>query len=648
VSMEVTEKVIPGVSLFTDDDIYLFKEGNHFKLYDKMGSHVMEHDGKKGTYFAVWAPNAESVSVIGGFNNWDTGKHKLFPRLDSSGIWEGFLPADLSGHMYKYRIQSRFMGYGADKGDPYSYFWEKPPKTSSIVWDLDYKWEDQEWMKNRHKNNALDAPMSVYEAHMGSWKKQGAHSLSYRELAKDLVEYLKETGFTHVEFMPVNEHPFYGSWGYQVGGYFAPTSRFGTPQDFMYLIDCLHKNNIGIILDWVPSHFPTDEFGLGFFDGTHLYEHEDKRKGFHPDWKSNIFNYGRNEVKNFLISNALFWLEKYHIDGLRVDAVASMLYLDYSRKSGEWEPNKYGGKENLEAISFLKRMNEVVYKEFPGVQTIAEESTSYAMVSKPIYAGGLGFGMKWNMGWMHDILFFMSRDPVYRKYDFNQLTFSMMYAFSENFMLSLSHDEVVHLKGSLFGKMPGSNWDKAANLRILLGYMFGHPGKKTLFMGAEFGQTGEWDFNNSLEWHLLNDPLHAGIKRWMSDLNRVYRTEPALYEVDFDWHGFGWIDCKNFEESIISFIRRGKNSEDTIAVICNFTPVPRHDYVIGLPFPGFWKELLNSDASVYGGSGGGNFGGAHAFPTPSHGFENHILLNLPPLSILFLKKVSLDTKSKTD
>jgi len=646
--MEVNDKVIPGVSLFTDADIYLFKEGNHFKLYDKMGSHVIEANGKKGTYFSVWAPNAESVAVIGNFNNWDTGRHKLFPRLDASGIWEGFIPADLSGQLYKYRVQSKFMGYGADKGDPYSYFWEMSPKTSSIVWDLKYEWEDREWMKNRHKNNALDAPISVYEVHMGSWKKQGAQSLSYRELAKDLVDYIKETGFTHVEFMPVMEHPFYGSWGYQVGGYFAPTSRFGTPQDFMYLVDCLHKNNIGIILDWVPSHFPTDEFGLGFFDGTHLYEHDDQRKGFHPDWKSWIFNYGRNEVRNFLISNALFWLDKYHIDGLRVDAVASMLYLDYSRKSGEWVPNEFGGKENLEAISFLKRMNEVVFKEYPGIQTIAEESTSYPMVSKPIYMGGLGFGMKWNMGWMHDILFFMSRDPVYRKYDFNTLTFSMMYAFFENFMLSLSHDEVVHLKGSLVSKMPGNDWEKSANLRVLLGYLFAHPGKKTLFMGAEFGQVGEWDFNNSLEWHLLNDPLHAGIKKWSSDLNRVYKTEPALYEVDFDWKGFQWIDCKNYEESIISFIRSGKKPEDTIAVICNFTPVPRRDYIIGVPFPGFWKELLNSDAKEYGGSGAGNFGGAHAFASPSHGFPNHIMLNLPPLSILLLKKFSLDTEKKTD
>lgn len=636
--MDVKEKIIPGISLFTKDDIYLFREGNHFKLYEKMGSHVIDHNGEKGTYFSVWAPNADWVAVVGDFNGWDGNRHRLYMRQDGSGIWEGFLPADLNGHLYKYRIQTKYQGYCVDKGDPYCYFWETPPKTSSIVWDTDYKWEDKDWMKDRRKKNALDAPMSVYEIHMGSWRKKGSDSLSYRELAKELVDYIKETGFTHVEFMPVMEHPFYGSWGYQVGGYFAPTSRFGTPQDFMYLVDCLHQNDIGVILDWVPSHFPTDEYGLGFFDGTHLYEHEDKRKGFHPDWKSNIFNYGRNEVRNFLISNAFFWLEKYHADGLRVDAVASMLYLDYSRKQGEWEPNMYGGKENLEAISFLKRFNEMVYKEFPDVQTIAEESTSYTMVSKPIYAGGLGFGLKWNMGWMHDVLFYFSRDPVYRKYDHNTLTFSMMYAFTENFMLSISHDEVVHLKGSLFNKMPGTDWDKAANLRTLLGYMFAHPGKKTLFMGSEFGQTGEWDFNNSLQWHQLEDPRHAGIKRWSADLNRVYRSEPALYEVDFDWQGFQWIDCKNFEESIISFIRKGKKPEDTIAVICNFTPVPRHDYVIGLPFPGFWKEILNSDAREYGGSGGGNYGGVHSFETPSHGFPCHTLMNLPTMSITFLKK----------
>jgi 1,4-alpha-glucan branching enzyme len=434
------------------------------------------------------------------------------------------------------------------------------------------------------------------------------------------------------------EHPFFGSWGYQVGGYYAPTSRFGTPQDFMYLVDKLHQENIGVILDWVPSHFPTDEYGLGFFDGTHLYEHEDRRKGFHPDWKSWIFNYGRNEVKNFLIGNALFWLDKYHIDGLRVDAVASMLYLDYSRKDGEWERNKYGGNENLEAIDFLKRMNETVFKEYPDVQTIAEESTSWPMVSKPIYAGGLGFGLKWNMGWMHDVLFYMSRDPVYRKYDHNILTFSMMYAFTENFMLSLSHDEVVHLKGSLYGKMPGSDWDKAANMRILLGYMWAHPGKKTLFMGGEFGQRGEWNFNGSLDWESLANPLHAGIKMWSNDLNRVYKEEAALHEVDFDWQGFQWIDCRNVEESVLSFIRRGKDPQDTVVVIVNFTPVPRYDYIIGMPYPGFWKELLNSDAKEYGGSGGGNFGGVHAFETPSHGQPCHIVVNLPPLSVLFLKR----------
>ncbi len=636
--MDVKESSVPGFSLFTEQDIYLFKEGNHFRLYEKMGAHVVEHEGKKATYFAVWAPNAEYAAVIGSFNGWDTGRHRMFPRIDGSGIWECLIPADLSGQLYKFRINSKYMGYGADKGDPYAFFWEVAPKTASIVWALDYKWNDSEWMKERKQKNSLEAPMSVYEVHLGSWKKQGSYSLSYAEHARELVKYVKEAGFTHVELMPVMEHPFYGSWGYQVGGYFAPTSRFGTPQDFMALIDSLHRNGIGVILDWVPSHFPVDEYGLGFFDGTHLYEHADKRKGFHPDWGSNIFNYGRNEVRNFLISNALFWLDKYHADGLRVDAVASMLYLDYSRKPGEWIPNEYGGNENLEAISFLKRMNEVVYREYPDVQTIAEESTSWPMVSKPIYVGGLGFGLKWNMGWMHDTLSYMSQDPVYRKYHHNELTFSMMYAFFENFMLALSHDEVVHLKGSLFGKMPGDDWQKAANLRLLLGYMYGQPGKKTLFMGAEFGQRSEWDFNFSIEWHLLDNPLHAGILRWTKDLNSVYRSEPALHEVDFDWRGFKWIDCNNHDESVLSFLRRGKDSSEEIAVVCNFTPVPRRDYVIGLPEKGFWKEILNSDASDYGGSGMGNMGGVHAFETPSHGYPCHCVITIPPLGVIMLKK----------
>jgi 1,4-alpha-glucan branching enzyme len=625
-------------SIFTENDIYLFKEGSHFKLYEKMGSHVVKDGGKAATNFAVWAPNAESVSVMGDFNNWDPEKNRLAARQDGSGIWEGRVMGDLSGRLYKYRIKSKYNGYTVDKGDPYAYFWEMSPRTASIVWQLDHEWGDAAWMKNRQQKNGLDAPMSVYEMHLGSWKKKGAESLSYRELAVELTAYLKDMGFTHVEFLPVMEHPFYGSWGYQVGGYFAPTSRFGTPQDFMHLVDELHKNGIGVILDWVPSHFPTDEFGLQFFDGTHLYEHEDSRQGFHPEWKSSIFNYGRNEVRNFLVSNALFWLDKYHIDGLRVDAVASMLYLDYARKKGEWVPNKYGGKENLDAVWFLKRMNEAVFREFPGTQTIAEESTSWPMVSKPVYAGGLGFGMKWNMGWMHDTLFYMSQDPVYRKYNHNQLTFSIMYAFFENFMLALSHDEVVHLKGSLWSKMPGNDWEKAANLRLLFGYMFTHPGKKTVFMGGEFGQGGEWDFNNGLDWGALADPLHEGIRKWFRDLNNVYKSEPALYEIDFDYSGFQWIDCKNFEESIISFIRKGKKPEDTMAVICNFTPVPRHDYLIGLPQSGYWKEVLNSDAAEYGGSGAGNFGGVHAFDTPSHGFPCQTTLNLPPLSVLVLKK----------
>lgn len=632
--------VIAGVSLFTEEDIYLFKEGNHFRLYDKLGSHQMKADGRDGTLFAVWAPNAEKVSVIGDFNGWDKKTHQLFPRWDGSGIWEGFIPGLGKATVYKYHIVSRFNGYSVDKGDPFAFYSERAPRTASQTWDLDHEWKDSAWMKDRHKNNALDAPCSIYEVHLGSWRRvpeEGNRYLTYRETAHQLAEYVKDMGFTHVELMPVMEHPFYGSWGYQTVGYFAPTSRYGTPQDFMYMIDHLHQNGIGVILDWVPSHFPSDEHGLAYFDGTCLFEHSDPKKGFHQEWKSYIFNYGRNEVRNFLISSAIFWLDKYHIDGIRVDAVASMLYLDYARKEGEWIPNIYGGNEDLDAVSFLKRFNEAVYSAFPDVQTIAEESTAWPMVSKPAYVGGLGFGMKWNMGWMHDTLKYFSNNPIHRKYQHNQITFSIWYSFFENFVLPISHDEVVHGKGALIGKMPGDEWQSSANLRLLFGYMYGHPGKKLLFMGCEFAQWKEWSHNESLEWHALQYPSHQGVQKWVKDLNHLYRTEPALHEVDFSIEGFEWIDSQNWEESILIFARKGRSSGDIFLVVCNLTPVPRFNYRVGVPRGGFWKESLNSDASIYGGSGLGNSGGANADAGPMHGRGQSLSLTLPPLSVLFFK-----------
>ncbi len=628
------------ISLFTDHDIYLFKEGNHFQLYNKLGSRRIAHGEVTGVYFAVWAPNAERVSVVGDFNQWNKTSHPLTPRKDESGIWEGFIKDIENGMVYKYHIVSRYQNYTADKGDPFALRWETPPKTASLVWDLKYAWNDHAWMNTRHKANSLEAPFAIYEIHLGSWKRvpeEGNRYLTYKEMAHHLGDYLKEMGFTHVELLPITEHPFYGSWGYQTVGYFAPTSRYGTPQDFMYFVDHLHQCGIGVILDWVPSHFPADEYGLVYFDGTHLYEHADPKKGFHPDWKSYIFNYGRNEVRNFLISSAFFWLDKYHIDGLRVDAVASMLYLDYSRKEGEWIPNQYGGRENLEAIAFIKRFNEAVYEAYPSVQTIAEESTAWPMVSKPTYVGGLGFGMKWNMGWMNDTLAYFTKDPLYRKYYNNQLTFSIMYAFSENFVLPFSHDEVVHGKGSLVGKMPGDEWQRCANLRLLLGYMYGHPGKKLLFMGDEFAQVKEWHHDESLEWHVLQYPFHAGVQRWVRDLNHLYRSEPALYERDFSFDGFEWVDFHDWECNVISFIRKGKAPDDVILVVGNFTPVPRHNYRVGIPQGGFWKEALNSDATVYGGSGQGNSGGVDASPIPVHGRAYSLSLTLPPLGILILK-----------
>jgi len=634
--------VIHGPTLFTEHDTYLFKQGSHYELYEKLGSHIMTVNNVKGVYFAVWAPNAEYVSVLGDFNGWNPERHPLSVRWDGSGVWEGFIPGVKKGMFYKYNIVSKWNNYKVQKGDPYAFHWEAPPKTASVVWDLDYEWNDVEWMKNRKRSNSLASPLSIYDVHLGSWRRvpeENYRYLTYREIAQSLAEYVQDMGFTHVEFLPVMEHPFSGSWGYQTVGYFAPTSRFGTPQDFMYLIDTLHQNGIGVILDWVPSHFPSDEYGLVYFDGTHLYEHEDPRKGFHPDWKSYIFNYSRNEVRNFLLSSALFWLDKYHIDGIRVDAVASMLYLDYSRNEGEWIPNEYGGRENSEALSLIKRFNEIVYGTFPDVQTIAEESTSWAMVSRPVYSGGLGFGFKWNMGWMHDTLVYMTEDPVHRKYHHDTLTFSMIYAFTENFVLPLSHDEVVHGKGALLAKMPGDLWQKFANMRLLLGYMYAHPGKKLLFMGVEFGQWQEWDHDQSLEWHLLQYLPHQGLQQWVRELNRLYRHEPALYELDFEPEGFEWIDCRDYEQSILSFVRRGKTTKNVILAVCNFTPVPRHNYRVGVPYGGIWKELLNSDAKEYGGSGQRNFGSLIATQDiPHHCRPYSLSLTLPPLGILILKK----------
>ena len=640
-SIKKTENIIHGVSLLTDHDIYLFKEGNHFGLYEKLGSHLLEVEGVDGTLFAVWAPNAAQVSVIGDFNGWNRETHHLAVRHDGSGIWEGFIPGLAQGTLYKYSIVSQHNHHKGEKGDPFAFSWETPPRTASMVRDLSYDWGDGSWMRDRHAKNSLNAPLSVYELHIGSWRRvpeEDNRSLTYREMADYLPEYLRDTGFTHVEFMPVMEHPFYGSWGYQVTGYFAPTSRYGTPQDFMYLIDRLHQEGIGVMLDWVPSHFPGDAHGLVYFDGTHLYEHEDPKKGFHPEWTSHIFNHGRYEVRNFLISSALFWLDKYHADGIRIDAVASMLYLDYARKEGEWIPNQYGGRENIEAIAFLRSLNREVYRAFPDVQTIAEESTSWPMVSRPAHVGGLGFGMKWNMGWMHDTLEYFSQDPVFRKYHHNNITFSIWYAFFENFMLPLSHDEVVYGKGALAGKMPGSGLQKMANLRLLFGYLYTHPGKKLLFMGGELGQWAEWSHERSIEWHLLQFQSHYGVWKWVRDLNHLYRSEPALYEVDFENAGFEWVDFGDQESSIISYIRKGRSLSDIVLVVCNFTPVPRLNYRVGVPEGGFWRELLNSDAKDYGGDGFGNLGGREALAEPCHNRSHSLLLTLPPLGIVVFKK----------
>jgi 1,4-alpha-glucan branching enzyme len=629
-----------NTSLLSDDDLYLFNEGSHYKLYEKLGAHPMTVDGTKGTYFAVWAPNASDVYVIGDFNDWDRARHRLQPR-GKSGIWEGFINGIGPGSVYKYYIVSRYHNYTVEKADPFAFYAETPPKTASIVRDLDYRWGDHAWMKERHKRNALDAPISVYEVHLGSWRRvpeEGNRYLTYRELAPRLADYVKQLGFTHVEFLPVMEHPFYGSWGYQTTGYFSPTSRYGTPQDFMYLVDYLHRNNIGVFLDWVPSHFPDDQHSLSFFDGTHLYEHKDPVQGIHPDWNSYIFNYGRDEVRSFLRSSSLFWLDKYHADGLRVDAVASMLYLDYGRQDGRWIANKYGGRDNLEAINFLKQFNETAYREKPDIQTIAEESTAWPMVSRPTYSGGLGFGMKWDMGWMHDTLVYMSKDPIYRRYHQHELTFRMIYAFTENFALPLSHDEVVYGKASLLSKMPGDDWQKFANLRLLFGYMYAQPGKKILFMGGEFGQWREWSHESSLDWHLLQYPPHSGLQQWVADLNKLYRSQPSLYRLDFEPAGFEWLDCSDVEKSIVSFLRQGRSSDDLIVAVCNFTPQTYFDYDIGVPLAGMWQEVLNSDAAKYGGSGQVNPQALESKNKAMHGRPYSISLTIPPLAVVFLKR----------
>jgi 1,4-alpha-glucan branching enzyme len=627
------KKGLPSPERIGDQDIYLFLEGTHGRLYRKLGCRL----GDGAACFAVWAPNAQAVAVIGDFNDWRRDAHPARPRGDSSGLWEAEVPGVAPGQRYKFAIRTR-SGEWLEKADPYARRSEAPPATASIAWrDDGYDWNDAHWMRTRRRRNALDAPIAAYEVHLGSWRR-GANGalLDYRSAALLLADYLTQMGFTHVELMPVTEHPFYGSWGYQTTGYFAPTARYGTPEDFKAFVDTLHGAGIGVILDWVPSHFPTDAHGLARFDGTYLYEHADPRQGFHPEWNSAIFNYGRNEVRSFLLSSALLWLDEYHVDGLRVDAVASMLYLDYARGEGEWIPNRYGGRENLEAVAFLRQLNELAYREHPDVQLIAEESTAWPMVSRPTYLGGLGFGLKWNMGWMHDTLQYMHNDPVHRRWHHGELTFSLIYAFSENFMLPLSHDEVVHGKGSLFGKMPGDDWQRLANLRLLLGHMWTHPGKKLLFMGGEFGQRAEWNHDDVLEWWRLADPAHAGVQRWVEDLNRLYRHEPALHQIDFDAPGFEWIDANDAENSVLAYLRKARDGS-SLLVVANFTPLPRLNYLIGVPRAGHWRELLNSDAPLYGGSGMGNYGGLDSVPVAAHGRFQSLNMTLPPLALLVLR-----------
>ncbi|MGB4578387.1 MAG: 1,4-alpha-glucan branching protein GlgB [Methanoculleus sp.] len=636
-------KALPDItgtgSLISDYDVYLFRQGNHFRLYERLGSHPATLNDIPGTFFAVWAPNAAEVSVIGDFNGWEATVNPLRIRNDDSGIWEGFIPEIGHGTLYKYHIKSRYNNYSVEKGDPFAHYWEVPPKTASIIWDLAYPWRDRAWMQGREEDNSPDAPISIYEVHLGSLRKvpeEGNRSLSYREAAQELAEYVIGAGFTHVELLPVMEHPFYASWGYQTLGYFAPTSRYGTPQDFMCFVNYLHQRGIGVILDWVPSHFPADGYGLSYFDGTHLYEHALPGQRYHPEWKSYVFNLGRNEVRSFLISSALFWLEYYHADGLRVDAVSSMLYLDHARGAGGWMPNVHGGRENLEAISFLRKANAAIHATFPDVLVIAEEATSWPGVTAPTATGGLGFDLKWNMGWMHDTLDYFALDPVFRKYRLDLLTFSIWYAFSERYVLPLSHDEVVHEKSSLVGKMPGDEWQKRANLRLLLGYMLTHPGKKLLFMGGEFGQWSEWSHDAGLEWHLLRYPPHQGILQWVGDLNRLYRRLPALHERDSDPGGFEWVDFSDVEKSIVAYLRWGHTADEVALVACNCTPVPRYGYRVGIPFGGYWEEVLNSDAVEYGGSGVGNFGGVKAERIPAHDRKCSLSLTLPPLGVVVL------------
>jgi 1,4-alpha-glucan branching enzyme len=618
-----------------DQDIHLFREGTHGQLYRKLGCHLDQARAR----FSVWAPSAQAVSVIGDFNGWDTGAHPANARGDSSGIWEVSIANVQQGQKYKFAIRTTD-GRLIEKADPFAFYAEEAPATGSIVWRNDgHTWGDAQWMAERDRHNALSSPMSVYEVHLGSWRRDADGVMpNYRQAAVQLAQYAKEMGFTHIELMPITEHPFYGSWGYQTTGYFAPTSRYGAPEDFKFMVDTLHQAGLAVILDWVPSHFPTDAYGLAQFDGTHLFEHADPRQGFHPEWNSSIFNYSRNEVRAFLLSSAMFWLDEYHLDGLRVDAVASMLYLDYARKEGEWIPNCHGGHENLEAIAFLRMLNEAAYRDHPGVQIIAEESTAWPMVSRPTYMGGLGFGLKWNMGWMHDTLQYMQEDPINRCWHHGKLTFSLVYAFNENFMLPLSHDEVVHGKGSLINRMPGDEWRQFANLRLMLGHMWTHPGKKLLFMGCEFGQRREWNHDRALDWGHLDNHFHSGLQRWVQDLNRLYAREPAMYELDFDPAGFAWIDGNDSEASVLSFLRYAQDGS-CLLVVANFTAMPRNNYWVGVPKAGHWRERINSDAALYGGSGVGNLGGCDSAPVSAHGYFHALKLQLPPLGLLVLQHV---------
>ena len=627
--------------ILSDFDLHLFAEGTHYRAWEKLGAHRITVGSVTGVHFAVWAPNAQRVSVIGDFNHWDGRAHPM-RRLAPSGVWEIFIPDLVDGGCYKFEVRTT-VGHLLHKADPYARRFEVPPNTASIIWsDGGYQWRDQEWLSERASRDAWrERPLSVYEVHPASWRRvpeEGNRFLTYREMAASLVPYVRDMGFTHIELMPIMEHPFSGSWGYQVIGFFAPTSRFGTPDDFRFFVDECHRHGIGVILDWVPGHFPKDRHGLGQFDGTALYEHADPRKGEHQDWGTLIFNYGRNEVRSFLFSNALFWLEEFHVDGLRVDAVASMLYLDYSRQGDQWIPNQYGGRENLEAVSFLKQLNTLTHGRVAGTITIAEESTSWPAVSRPVYVGGLGFSYKWNMGWMHDMLQYVREDPVHRRWLHGQITFSMLYAFTENFILPFSHDEVVHGKRSMLSKMPGDVWQKHATLRTLYGYMYGHPGKKLMFMGSEFGQWNEWNHDASLDWHLLGEPMHRALQRWVQDLNHTYQREPSLHENDFDGAGFRWIDCHDNENSVVSLVRWARDPEDYTVMIANFTPVPRRHYRIGVPEGGLYRELLNSDSERYGGSNVGNCGGIHSEAVPAHGFDQSLSLVVPPLGFLLLKR----------